>query len=177
MRASRRRRRRPPTAWHVVELGHAIGPWSPEQLAQAIGAGRVGPDTLVWCPGMESWVAARSVPALARVRGSASAAAVVGLVRLAAACGANAAYRRIRLNDRGGSPSPPVALELRHQREQLERAGRRRAIAELAVERGHVHGDPLGVAPRRSSRRARSRARPRSRESPASKQRCASDSR
>jgi len=59
----------PPTAWHVIELGQAIGPWSPEQLAQAVGTGRVGPGTLVWCPGMASWAAARSVPALAALFG------------------------------------------------------------------------------------------------------------
>jgi membrane protease subunit (stomatin/prohibitin family) len=59
----------PPTAWHVVERGEAVGPWSPEQLAQAVAAGRVGPDTLVWCVGMAAWAAARSVPALAGLFG------------------------------------------------------------------------------------------------------------
>src|SRR5262245_62291610 len=55
----------PPTAWHVIELGQAIGPWSPEQLAQAARAGRIGPDTMVWCPGMASWAPARTVPWIA----------------------------------------------------------------------------------------------------------------
>src|SRR5262245_37850718 len=60
----------PPTsAWHVVEAGQAVGPWSPEQLAQAVAAGRVGPDTLVWCAGMANWAAARTVPALAPLLG------------------------------------------------------------------------------------------------------------
>ena len=55
-----------PVAWHVVEQGQAVGPWSADQLAQAIAAGRVGPDTLVWSEGMAGWTAARAVPALAR---------------------------------------------------------------------------------------------------------------
>jgi hypothetical protein len=59
----------PPTPWHVVQQGQAIGPWSPEQLAQAVGAGSIGPDTLVWCPGMANWAAARSVPAFAALFG------------------------------------------------------------------------------------------------------------
>jgi len=54
-----------PNAWHVVENGQSVGPWSVAQLSQGIAAGRVGPDTLVWCQGMTEWVAARSVPALA----------------------------------------------------------------------------------------------------------------
>jgi len=47
-----------PAAWHVALQGQAIGPWSAEQLAQAVAAGRVGPDTLVWCAGMADWAAA-----------------------------------------------------------------------------------------------------------------------
>jgi hypothetical protein len=58
-----------PSAWHIVEQGQALGPFSAEQLAQAIGAGRVGPDTLVWSEGMPGWAAARAVPALARLFG------------------------------------------------------------------------------------------------------------
>ena len=60
----------PPTAWHVVEAGQPVGPWSPAQLAQAVTAGRVGPDTLVWCAGMANWAAARSVPELAPLLGA-----------------------------------------------------------------------------------------------------------
>jgi membrane protease subunit (stomatin/prohibitin family) len=55
----------PPAAWHIAEAGQAVGPWSAAQLAQAVAAGRVGPDTLVWSAGMAGWAAARSVPALA----------------------------------------------------------------------------------------------------------------
>ena len=52
-------------AWHVAEAGESVGPFTPAQLAQAIGAGRIRNDTLVWCAGMESWVAASSVDTLA----------------------------------------------------------------------------------------------------------------
>ena len=70
-RARRRRRlRRRPRRGTCVERGQAVGPWSPEQLAQAVAAGRVGPDTLVWCAGMTVWAAARSVPALAALFGT-----------------------------------------------------------------------------------------------------------
>jgi hypothetical protein len=58
-----------PTAWHVVERGQAVGPFSADQLAQAMAAGRVGADTLVWSEGMVGWAAARTVPALARMFG------------------------------------------------------------------------------------------------------------
>jgi hypothetical protein len=64
-----------------------------------------------------------------------------------AACPRSRRCSEVRPRRRGDSP--PIALELRHEREQLERVRRRRGIAELAVERGHVHGDPLRVAPRR----------------------------
>ncbi len=60
----------PATAWHVVENGQAVGPFGPTELAQAITAGRVGPDTLVWCAGMANWTAARSVPAVAAMLGT-----------------------------------------------------------------------------------------------------------
>jgi membrane protease subunit (stomatin/prohibitin family) len=55
----------PPATWHVVENGQAVGPWTAAQLAQGVAAGRIGPDTLVWCAGMAEWAAARTVPALA----------------------------------------------------------------------------------------------------------------
>ena len=58
-----------PAAWHIAEQGQAVGPFSADQLAQAITAGRVGPDTLVWSEGMAGWAAARAVPALARMFG------------------------------------------------------------------------------------------------------------
>jgi hypothetical protein len=48
-----------------------VGPFSPEQLAQAVAGGRVRPDTLVWTQGMAGWSAARSVQTLATLFGAA----------------------------------------------------------------------------------------------------------
>ena len=55
----------PPLSWHIAENGQSVGPFTPAQLAQAAAAGRVGPDTPVWSPGMPSWAAASQVPQLA----------------------------------------------------------------------------------------------------------------
>jgi membrane protease subunit (stomatin/prohibitin family) len=61
----------PPLApWHIVENGQSVGPFSPEQLAQAVAGGRVRPDTLVWTQGMAGWSAARSVQTLATLFGA-----------------------------------------------------------------------------------------------------------
>ncbi|MDH3211631.1 MAG: SPFH domain-containing protein [Myxococcales bacterium] len=55
----------PPASWHVAENGQSVGPFSPAQLAQAVTAGRLRPDTLVWTSGMPGWTAAGEVPQLA----------------------------------------------------------------------------------------------------------------
>jgi hypothetical protein len=55
----------PPVSWHVAENGQSVGPFTPAQLAQAAAAGRFGPASLVWSPGMASWTAASQVPQLA----------------------------------------------------------------------------------------------------------------
>jgi membrane protease subunit (stomatin/prohibitin family) len=52
-------------SWHVAEAGRVVGPWTPSDLAQAVAAGRVRPDTPVWAPGLPSWTAAGQVPELA----------------------------------------------------------------------------------------------------------------
>jgi membrane protease subunit (stomatin/prohibitin family) len=54
-----------PSAWYIVENGQSVGPFVPDQLAQAVQAGRVRPDTWVWSAGMSEWIPARSAPALA----------------------------------------------------------------------------------------------------------------
>jgi len=54
----------PQVAWHVAENGEAIGPFTPAQMAQAIGGGRVTRESLVWCVGMEAWLPAGQVEAL-----------------------------------------------------------------------------------------------------------------
>lgn len=55
----------PTTSWHIAESGQSAGPFSPAQLAQAIGVGRVTAETLVWCAGMPSWLPAGEVEAVA----------------------------------------------------------------------------------------------------------------
>ena len=55
----------PPAAWHIAENGQSVGPFSPEQLAQAVSQGRVAPTTLVWSAGMAGWTQAGQVPQLA----------------------------------------------------------------------------------------------------------------
>jgi len=54
----------PPPAWHIVENGQSVGPFAPEQLAQAVTTGRVRPDTLVWTAGMNGWAAASQMAPL-----------------------------------------------------------------------------------------------------------------
>jgi len=51
-------------AWHIAENGAPVGPFTSAQLAQAIAAGRVGRDTLVWSPGMSGWLGASQVAGL-----------------------------------------------------------------------------------------------------------------
>ena len=57
----------PPAApsWHLAENGQSLGPFTPEQIAQAAAAGRLRPDSLVWTAGMASWTPAGQVPQLA----------------------------------------------------------------------------------------------------------------
>jgi len=55
----------PAVHWHVAEDGEATGPFTPAQLAQAIGGGRVTRESLVWCAGMDGWLPAGQVGALA----------------------------------------------------------------------------------------------------------------
>lgn len=54
-----------PTAWHLAENGQSSGPYTTEQIAQAIATGRIRPDSLVWTAGMTGWVAAAQTPQLA----------------------------------------------------------------------------------------------------------------
>lgn len=51
--------------WHVALNGAAQGPFLPAQLQQAIAAGQVTRETLVWTAGMAEWQPAGQVPALA----------------------------------------------------------------------------------------------------------------
>jgi len=55
----------PPPSWHIAKNGSAVGPFSAPQLVDAITAGRVRRDTLVWMAGMPQWTPAALVPQLA----------------------------------------------------------------------------------------------------------------
>ena len=55
----------PPAPWFIVENGQSVGPFNQEQLAQAVGAGRVSGETLVWTAGKAEWLAARQAPPVA----------------------------------------------------------------------------------------------------------------
>jgi membrane protease subunit (stomatin/prohibitin family) len=54
-----------PSVWHLAENGQTSGPFTGEQITQAISAGRIRPETLVWTAGMPSWSAASETPQLA----------------------------------------------------------------------------------------------------------------
>jgi len=51
--------------WHVALNGAAQGPFTPDQVRQAIAAGQISRETLVWSGGMSEWLAAGQVPSLA----------------------------------------------------------------------------------------------------------------
>lgn len=55
----------PMPSWHFAENGQAVGPLNAAQLSEAVAAGRVRPDTLVWTAGMSAWAQASQVPELA----------------------------------------------------------------------------------------------------------------
>ena len=52
-------------AFHVAIGGQSQGPYSLQQVAQAMAQGQVKPETLVWSAGMAGWTPAGQVPALA----------------------------------------------------------------------------------------------------------------
>ena len=55
----------PPAAWHVAVGGATQGPFAIAQLASGVASGEITAETLVWTAGMQGWVAAGTVPALA----------------------------------------------------------------------------------------------------------------
>jgi membrane protease subunit (stomatin/prohibitin family) len=55
----------PSPSWHLAEGGRTTGPYTPQQLAEAAAAGRLGPQSLVWTVGMADWLAAGQVSELA----------------------------------------------------------------------------------------------------------------
>ncbi len=55
----------PARAWHVAENSQTRGPFSDQQISQAIAGGQVSSSTMVWCAGMPAWMPAGQVPQLA----------------------------------------------------------------------------------------------------------------
>jgi hypothetical protein len=55
----------PARNWHVADNGESTGPFPEPQMIEAIRAGRVRRETLVWSAGMEAWVEAVEVPGFA----------------------------------------------------------------------------------------------------------------
>lgn len=53
------------TVFHIAVNGQTQGPFSAQQMAGAIAAGRIDASTLVWSPGMASWSSAGQIPQLA----------------------------------------------------------------------------------------------------------------
>jgi membrane protease subunit (stomatin/prohibitin family) len=53
-----------PTLWHVASGGKTFGPFSIGQLGQAVAAGQLSGETMVWSVGMESWTPMSHVPRL-----------------------------------------------------------------------------------------------------------------
>jgi membrane protease subunit (stomatin/prohibitin family) len=50
--------------WHVAADGRSQGPFTLQQMSQAIAAGQIARDSLVWCAGMPEWKPAAQVPEL-----------------------------------------------------------------------------------------------------------------
>ncbi len=61
----------PAVQWHVSAGGATSGPFTPQQIAAAIGQGQVGRDTYVWHAGLSGWTKAGQVAELATYFGPA----------------------------------------------------------------------------------------------------------
>ena len=55
----------PSVSWHIAENGQSVGPFNAAQLSEAVAAGRLRPESLVWSAGMAGWLPVSQVPALA----------------------------------------------------------------------------------------------------------------
>lgn len=51
--------------WYIANQGQSLGPFSAQQMAEAVGRSELKASTMVWTAGMASWQAAREVPELA----------------------------------------------------------------------------------------------------------------
>ena len=53
----------PSVVWHVAVNGQTQGPFTGEQVQQAIGSGQITKETLLWSPAIGAWTAAAQIPA------------------------------------------------------------------------------------------------------------------
>jgi membrane protease subunit (stomatin/prohibitin family) len=51
--------------WHFAENGEPIGPWVESKISEAIRAGRIRRETLLWSAGLDSWIEAAQAPEFA----------------------------------------------------------------------------------------------------------------
>jgi len=65
-------------AWHVAQNGQSTGPFTWEQVAAAVRAGTIRPETAMWAAGMPGWTPAVQVPDLAPLFGAAPPPPPVG---------------------------------------------------------------------------------------------------
>ena len=56
-------------AWHLAVDGQTRGPYTAQQLGQALAAGQINPQTLVWSAGLSGWQPLSQTPQLAAVMG------------------------------------------------------------------------------------------------------------
>jgi hypothetical protein len=54
-----------PGLWHVASGGRTFGPYSMAQLGQAVSAGQLTGESMVWTAGMDAWTSMGRVPRLA----------------------------------------------------------------------------------------------------------------
>ena len=54
-----------PAAWHVAAGGRTAGPFNVAQVGEAVAAGQITLESLVWSPGMTAWTPLAQVPRLA----------------------------------------------------------------------------------------------------------------
>jgi membrane protease subunit (stomatin/prohibitin family) len=58
------------TTWHLAVNGQTQGPFTAEQISQAVAGGQITQATLVWSAGMAGWIPAGQVPQLATCLGA-----------------------------------------------------------------------------------------------------------
>ncbi len=59
----------PLVAWHIVEGGRTVGPFSAPQVSELVAQGRLLRETLIWRAGFSSWLSASDVPEVAGMLG------------------------------------------------------------------------------------------------------------